>query len=137
MLALTNVIEGDYKAASTMLEKLDKSIVHKKWAQYYLNGIQDTTVFHSDSLIQEKRRMMPSDVHFMNGKKVEVDLFALLKKNPHNKMAFEFLMAYLMLSDQIEKLDIADQIFYLKQLDTKKFPSLIRKPSGIIFLRNV
>jgi len=122
MLAFTNVIEGDYKAASTMLEKLDKSIVHKKWAQYYLNGIQDTTVFHSDSLIQEKRRMMPSDVHFMNGKKVEVDLFALLKKNPHNKMAFEFLMAYLMLSDQIEKLDIADQIFYLKQLGYKEIP---------------
>lgn len=122
MLALTNVIEGDYKAASTMLEKLDKSIVHKKWAQYYLNGIQDTTVFQSDSLIQEKRRMMPSDVHFMNGRKVDVDLLALLKKNPHNKMAFEFLMAYLMLSDQIEKLDIADQIFYLKQLGYKEIP---------------
>jgi len=122
MLALTNIMEGDYKAASTMLEKLDKSVIYKKWAQYYLNGIKDTTVFQSDSLIQEKRRLMPSDVHFMNGKKVEVDLFSLLKKNPHNKMAFEFLMAYLMLSDQIEKLDITDQISYLKQLGYKEIP---------------
>jgi len=122
MLALTNIMEGDYKAASTMLEKLDKSIIYKKWAQYYLNGIKDTTVFQSDSLIQEKRRLMPSDVHFMNGRKVEVDLLSLLKKNPHNKMAFEFLMAYLMLSDQIEKLDIADQISYLKQLGYKEIP---------------
>jgi hypothetical protein len=122
MLALTNIIERDYDAAYSMLRILDKSFIYKKWTHYYLNGIKDTTIFESDSLIQEKRRSMPSDVHFMDGRKVEVDLLALLKKNPKNKMAFEYLMAYLILSDQIEKLNITDEINSLKQLDYKEIP---------------
>jgi hypothetical protein len=135
MLAITNVIEGDYKAADMMLNILDKSVIYKKWARYYLNGIRDTTVFQSDSLIQEKRGMMPSDIYFMDGKNVEVDLLALLKKNPKNKMAFEFLMAYLMLSDKIEKLDLADEIFYLKQLEYKEIPETYQEALMIYLAR--
>jgi hypothetical protein len=122
MLAITNVIEGDYKTANTILNILAKSLIHKKWAQYYLNGIKDTTIFQSNSLIQKKRSLMPSDVYFLDGRKVEVDLLALLKKNPQNKMAFEFLMAYLMLSNKTEKITLTDEILYLKQLGYKDIP---------------
>ncbi len=127
MLALTNIIEGDYKAANSVLKILDKSLLHKKWARYYLNGIKDTTIFNSDSLIQHKRKLIPSDIHFMDGRKVEVELSSLLKKNPDNKMAFEFLMAYLMLSDQIEKMDIIDLVSYLKQFGYKEIPQTVQE----------
>lgn len=127
MLALTNIIEGDYKAANPVLKILDKSLLYKKWARYYLNGIKDTTLFNSDSLIQAKRKLMPSDIHFMDGRKVEVELFSLLKKSPDNKMALEFLIAYLMLSDQIEKLNIVDLVYYLKQSGYKEIPQTVQE----------
>ena len=122
MLALTNVVEGDYDAAAVMLRLLAKSLMHKKWAQRYLDGLQDTASFGNDPLIREKRGMMPSEIFFMDTKNAGKDLLALLEKNSGNRMAFEYLMAYLQLSGKPEEFDIADEIACLKRLGYREMP---------------
>ena len=135
MLTLTNIIEGDYPAATMMLSILDKSIMHQKWVRKYMNGIHDTTLFQNDSLIRVKRRQMPTDIAFMSTKEVEKDLLALLKKNPDNRMAFEYLMAWLQLSDRIDRLDLADELRYLKRLGYREMPQTYQEALMVYIAR--
>ncbi len=122
MLTLTTIIEGDYQVAAITARLLDKSIVQRFWVRKYLRGLRDTTVFTSDPLVRKMRSRMPTKIFFMDGKNPRKELRALLEKNPHNRMAFEYLMAYLLLAGKTDELDPADEIAWLGRLGYPEMP---------------
>ncbi|MBN1758222.1 MAG: hypothetical protein JW863_07895 [Chitinispirillaceae bacterium] len=122
MLTLTNIIEGNYQAAAITARLLEKSIMQRFWVRKYLRGLRDTTVFTGDQPVREMRARMPTEIFFMDGKNPQKELRALLEKNPNNRMAFEYLMAYLLLADRTDEFDLTDEIAWLRRLGYPEMP---------------
>ncbi len=119
-LALTNIILDKYKPAGSILGILRKSIVNKDWAEYYQQCIDNPPKLEKDSLIRNKRNMPPRTIFFMDRINVNYELLMLLDENEKNKMAFEYLMAYYLLSNEIG--NMVKNLSYLEKLGYKQIP---------------
>jgi hypothetical protein len=119
-LALTNIILGNYKPACSILGILRKSIINKDWADNYLQCINDPRRLEKDSLINKKRNLPPRTIFFMDRINVNHDLLYLLDENEKNKMAFEYLMAYYLLSNEIGNMVM--NLRYLGKFGYKQIP---------------
>jgi hypothetical protein len=130
-LALTNIILGNYKPASSILGILRCSIITKGWAEYYQQCIDDPAKLENDSLIQNKRNLTPTTIFFTNRKNVNYDLLYMLEENEKNKMAFEYLMAYYLLTNDIG--NAVRNLGYLKVLGYKKIPRIYEEALMVYF----
>jgi hypothetical protein len=119
-LALTNIILGNYKTAASILGILKNNLIYRKWADHYQQYLDDPSKLEGDSLIMEKRRLLTSEKFFMDRENVNHDLALLLRDNPKNRMAFEYLMAYYLLSNEIG--NAVGHLSYLKGLGYKEIP---------------
>jgi hypothetical protein len=119
-LALTNIILGNYKTAASILGILKKNIIYRKWADHYLQYLDDPSKLTEDSLIMEKRNLLPAVIFFTDRVNVNHDLALLVKENPKNRMAFEYLMAYYLLSNEVG--NVVSNFQYLEGLDYIKIP---------------
>lgn len=124
-LAMTNMIDGEYVVARKFLDLLDKSILHKKWAEYYEKYLYDKSLIKTDSLIQLKRSQRPDVDFFIDNVTPKHDLVNMLKKKNKNKMAFEYLMAYFLLEGRLENL--VRNLDKFKDLGYKKYPRHIEE----------
>ncbi|MBN1416387.1 MAG: hypothetical protein JW973_14890 [Bacteroidales bacterium] len=120
-IALNNMIIGEYKAAEKFLYILSKSPVYKKWARHYVSCIKDETLMEKETLIREKRKLMPRMDFFTNTQQPHHDMYILFTENNDNKMAFEYFMMYSMLIHDLSK--VAVHISYLDTLHYRKIPT--------------
>ena len=90
-LAETNLVKGDYEAASRYLRTLLNSRADSKWAQERLPGAWSAEYTQR---IEEKRALMPGFdvVHGMD--QAQIILRILLSSNPSNRMALDYLLCY-------------------------------------------
>jgi len=121
-LALTNIILGNYKSASSILGILRNSIINKSWSEYYKQCIDDPAKLEKDSVFQDKHDLPPTTIFFMDRTNVNYDLLFLLEENKNNKMAFEYLMAYYIFSHEI--VNVVKNINYLEVLGYRKIPRI-------------
>ncbi len=119
-LALTNLILGNYKAAGSILEILEKSMINKPWAMHYMQYVENPSKLEADSLIQIKRDLLTPVIFFMDRINPNIDLSVMLKSNANNRMVFEYLMAYYLLSNEIG--NVVNKFSYLKDLGYKEIP---------------
>lgn len=101
MLALTNLINDKAKSAAKYLRKLEHSLFYSDWATNYLRFTHDSMLWDNDEFIQHKRAQMPGDDFFMNLNNLAPDLVQMLKTNPANKAALQYLLSYYLLSNQV------------------------------------
>lgn len=120
-IALNNLILGEYRIAEKYLKILTKSVIHKKWANYYLRYLNNHDLMDSDQEIREKRAFMPKKDFFANNKNPIIDLQNLVEENPFNKMAFEYLIIGSLL-----KHDLGRVIKYLKYMPDLKYDKIPR-----------
>ena len=99
-LAMIYLINGNEKASVEFLNTLSKTLFYKKWAKKYLKIIDDKEAIGHDSLIAEKRKFMPRFDFFSDRQNPDVIMKFLLKANRDNKMAFEYLISYYLLSNK-------------------------------------
>ncbi|UCH13973.1 MAG: hypothetical protein JSV22_12820 [Bacteroidales bacterium] len=120
-LALTNIINGDFGSAKSILNILKKSMLHRKWAEYYHLCITDPLKLDEDPIIQSKRKIQPSDDFFLNDiLEPYKDLQFIVEENIRNRMAFEYLMAYYLLDKDLAS--FINYLPYLTELDHKVIP---------------
>jgi hypothetical protein len=124
-IALSNLILGEYIIAKKFLKILSKSVIHRKWANKYLEYINNKDLIAYDSVIQEKRNLMPKHDYYANIYEPEIDLFNLLGENPKNKMAFEYFIANSLLRHDIG--NVIENLHYLSELNYKKIPRHIEE----------
>ncbi len=125
-IVLNNIINEEYVVAKKFLDLLNKSIMHKKWVTSYLNYLSNESLIKSDSLIQLKRKLTPkSDFFIAISEGADKDLIELLKENENNKMAFEYLMAYYLLSYRLE--DLLKYLDEFKEFGYGKYPRHIEE----------
>lgn len=109
-LALINIIKGQTDAARTFLYALSKDFLYKDLAKQYLQRLDTDPLLSADEEIQRIRSFML--VEDSINKTTPKDL---LEKNKHNRMAFEYLMAFLLLTGQHTA--VAHSIGYLDNFD--------------------
>ena len=103
-LALVDMVKGNIGAARIYLGALGKTFFHADWANSYLKKLESDPNLSTDQQIQRLRTlMMVKDCDF-SSLDFENTFSALLQKNSQNRMAFEYLMAWYLLTDQLEKL---------------------------------
>jgi len=109
-LALINIIKGQTDAARTFLHALSKDFLYEEQADQYLQRLETDPLLSTDEEIQRIRSFML--VEDSINKTTPKDL---LEKNKHNRMAFEYLMAFLLLTGQHTA--VAHSIGYLDNFD--------------------
>ena len=101
-LAIVRIAKGDIHSARVYLEALNKTLFYSGWAGDCLKRLDADPNMSGDEEIQHLRS---SILHEDKGElefSIEELLINLLKTNPKNQMAFEYLMAFYMLQYDVE-----------------------------------
>jgi len=127
-LAMVNIIKGKPEAARMYLNTLAKDVVHGEAAKEVLaNLYADPSLSNSDE-VRRTRALMLTDDYVQDlfwGQEME----HLLKKNPRNRMAFEYQMAYYLLTGQLENV-----VLNIKYLNDFGYPNIPRHYEEAILL---
>jgi len=100
-LAETNMINGQYKVSEKYLRLLEKTIFYRKWARESMDFIYNEEKMNNDPVWGERRKFMVRNDYFFHVKNIEAALTRMVKENPGNKMAFEYLMAFYMINKDL------------------------------------
>ena len=122
-LAWINIIKGQKDTARIYLNVLKKDLMYRDEADSMLNGL--TNGFNADeaAYIQRIGSYIRRDGNARLYKEsIEEMLTGLLRQNPKNRMAFEYLMACYLLAGQLEK--IVANIGGLTDLGYREVPPL-------------
>ncbi len=119
-LALINMVKGNIGAAKIYLGALGKTLFDADWARDYLTRLQSDPNLSTDEDIQQLRCVRLKKDHptvvFAN----ERMFLTLLSENSKNRMAFEYLMSWYLLTKQLDKL--VGNIGRLKELGYSAIP---------------
>jgi hypothetical protein len=118
-LALVNMVKGNTGAARVCLGALSRTLFDAGWAMEYLAKIERDPNLSTDKEVQQLRSMILAidrDFKSVN----ENILLDLLDKNKHNRMAFEYLMAFYLLTGQFDK--FAGNLGRLDDFDYARIP---------------
>jgi hypothetical protein len=120
MLVKTNLVNGNYKMADKYLSMLKKTIFYRSWASQYAQCISDSSTSKIDPEFSAKQDILPQSNFYVYLESPEANLPALFEANNKNKTAFEYMMAFMMLSKNVES--VAATIKMLKPLGYTKIP---------------
>jgi len=114
-LATIKLAKGQIEAAKVFLNALSKDLIFGNRAREMLGRIEQDPKLAGDEQIQHLRSVAPDKEN------VNLDLFhQLLDKNSKNKLAFEYMMSFYLLTKQLDK--VVANIGRLNDLGYKKLP---------------
>lgn len=96
LLVRINVLKNRPVLARRYLERLGRNMLYRSWAEDYRRRLDADPEADWDDEVRRVRPLIPTDTYgFPGGIAVgyEVMLRQLLRQNPKNRMAFEYLMA--------------------------------------------
>ena len=102
-LAFMNLVKGDIDSARVYLGVLRKTLFDADWANIYLERLQADSNLTADDEIQHLRSVMMQNDYAFTVVDIEKVLLQLLEENRQNRMAFEYMMAWYLLSKQLDK----------------------------------
>jgi hypothetical protein len=100
-LSMVYMIKGENKAARRFLLNLRQIPFQEKTADYLIHLNENQSEFAKDGEIMRIRSCMPVDNLALYGKSIPKKLELLLRRNPKNKMAFEYLIAYYLINGNL------------------------------------
>ena len=102
-LAMVNMVKGTMDTARIYLGALGKTLFHGGWATDYLSRLETDPNLAGDREIQDLRsRCLKKDYTALFYAK-EGTLAALATQDNHNRMAFEYVMAWYLQTRQLDK----------------------------------
>jgi hypothetical protein len=100
-LAETNLINGHYEVALKYLKLLDKTVFYRKWAHNTEKYLNNEDLINNDPDWGWKRKMMIKNDFFFKVDIMEGVLNMLLKANPHNNVAYQYVMAFYLINKDL------------------------------------
>ncbi len=131
MLVKTNLIDGNYRMAKKYIGILKKTLYYKDWTVDYEKMVEDTTIINNNPELKEKRDNMPKGDFFIQVNSAQNNIPLLIQSNPNNKRAFEYKIAWLMLSKDVE--GVVNQIKTLKTLGYSRIPRHMEEAAMIYY----
>jgi hypothetical protein len=94
------IVNGNYDIAHKYLSLLNKTLFYRKWAQQHIRYLSDPDLMGKDPELSEYRDLRVNTNFFsaVNG----LNLQDLLENHPENKMAYEYLLASLLLDRNLD-----------------------------------
>jgi len=124
------MLKGDHKAANHFFLNLRKVPFQEKIAGNLIRYNENPTEIVQDSAYRNVQSCIPIEDLAMQEKISSAKLDLLLKRNPKNKMAFEYMTAYHLLSANIK--GIWDHLPDFKALNYAKIPRHVQEALIII-----
>ncbi|MHC4739876.1 MAG: DUF6057 family protein [Planctomycetota bacterium] len=109
-LALINIVKGQTQAARVYLCALSKDFLYEDWAKNYLRRLEKDPLLSTDDQIRRTRSFM-----LLKDSTEKTTPKDLLLRNEHNQMAFEYLMAFCLLTNQYAP--VAQSVAFLDNFD--------------------
>jgi len=125
LLAKTNIINGNYKRAHKYVDILKNTAFYRDRGNEYEELLADTTLIAAHPEFGLKRNIMPKDDFFTEIISPQNNIPKLLQSNPENKKAFEYMMAWFLLSKNVE--GIINNLPRLNNLNYNKIPRHIEE----------
>lgn len=115
-LALVNLVKGNIGTARVYLGTLNRTLSHRDWARRYIELLDTDPNLATDSRVQQLRSMaLEHDFPSVAPPTLPM-LRELLKKNPRNRMAFEYMMISCLLNKElatfVKYIQLFEQIGY-------------------------
>lgn len=98
-LAEINLINADTTATLKYLRLLDKTLCHRRWAEIRMPGQETEMVI---DWLKRKRALLPKEDRLRPTDDVGGSLRHLLAANPHNRMAYDYLLCHDLLNKELE-----------------------------------
>ncbi|WP_073165387.1 DUF6057 family protein [Tangfeifania diversioriginum] len=125
LLAKTNIINGNYKRAYKYVDILKNTAFYRDRGNEYEELLADTTLIAVHPEFGLKRNIMPQDDFFTEIVSPQNNIPKLLQSNPENQKAFEYMMAWFLLSKNVE--GIINNLPKLNNLNYNKIPRHIEE----------
>jgi Family of unknown function (DUF6057) len=106
LLAKINVIKKQPAAARVYLNymvSLHNDLEDESWGRAWLRRMEDDPLLADDEEVRRLRPLWQLEDIMALTRTAEGDLLALLKYNPRNRMAFEYLMAHYLLTCRVDR----------------------------------
>jgi hypothetical protein len=118
-LVITSITNGDSAIAKKYIYQLNQTLFYRKWAQHYNTYLSDPELAEKDLEISRNRALLIHSDFFSNANSMNLD--DLLFNHPENKMAYEYLMASLLLEKNLD--EFARIILKIKDYGYIKIPA--------------
>jgi len=118
-LAIINITKKQPKVARVFLKVLSRDLIHGKKAKNMLKRLAEDPELNDDKEIIRLRSVMRTE-DTVEIQTVEPYMLDFLEVNPHNRIAFEYLMVYYLKSRQVGK--IAKNMYRFRDFGYKKVP---------------
>jgi len=117
-LAIGCTVNGNYDIALKYLSLLDRTLFYRQWAQQHMRYLSDPELMRNDPELSEYLDLLVSTNFFsaVNG----LNLQDLLENHPENKMAYEYLLASLLLDRNLD--GFANAVQNMKYYGYKSMP---------------
>jgi hypothetical protein len=119
-LAETNLINGQYEVSAKYLKLLQKTMFYRKWANKTEKYLYNEDMINNHQEWGEKRKLMMKQDFFFKVQNMEVILKMMMRENPGNNMAFQYLMAYYLLNKDLR--NFMNSLPMMNALQYKKIP---------------
>ncbi|WP_319591551.1 DUF6057 family protein [uncultured Draconibacterium sp.] len=113
-LAEINMVNEDYAGAEKFLRMLDKTLFHKKWAE---KRLAENNASSKSQWLLEKRSQIAKIDTIRNGSEYLKSLEFLVKQNPQNHIALDYLLCYHLLNKDLEAFKTSYDRFALPQFN--------------------
>ncbi len=121
-LALINLAKDNVGAAKIYMKKLGTTLFETKWANDYLKRIESDPTLSKDEYVRHLKSMKTKNDYDSTNYANKDILLDLLANNKKNKMAFEYLMALYLVSNQLEK--VIENLHRLDDFGYSQIPPL-------------
>ncbi|MCU0454670.1 MAG: DUF6057 family protein [Bacteroidales bacterium] len=115
-LAETNLINGQYEVAGKYLKILQKTVFYRKWAGETMKLLYNEDLINSHPVYGAKRKLAPKRDFFFKIQNMEEILKLMIRENPSNNMAFQYLMSFYLLNK-----DLRNFMNSLPMMNTMKY----------------
>lgn len=101
-MAETHMINGQYDIAMKYLKPLSHTIFYKKWSNHYIMAIFNGDEIEKDQwLIESRKKSLKQDFYY-DPNQWDIALKSLLISDHENRIAYEYLMAFYLLSKDLD-----------------------------------
>jgi hypothetical protein len=101
-LAETNLLNGNYAVAKKYIRLLQQTLYHRRWANEALACLTDEKRMEAHTEWMQLRQYRTKTDFLFSEHEKDMMLGILLQQSPSNRFAYEYLMAYCLLTKDIE-----------------------------------
>ncbi|MBE3086607.1 MAG: hypothetical protein IMZ64_10380, partial [Bacteroidetes bacterium] len=125
LLAKTSLINGDYRMARKYINILKRTIYYRDWAKKFEEMADNPDLIRSHPELGAKLKILPKNNFFIKFNEPQNNLPLLLEAQPDNRKAFEYYLAGLLLTKNVEV--AVNNIAKMKEMGYTRIPRHIEE----------